>query len=506
MIGQLNILIVEDDAALRDAVCLTLEMAGHGVTGVDGGPAALSELEGTHFNLVISDLRMQPMDGLELLGEIRRRHPQLPVLLMTAYGDVDKAVAAMRGGACDFLMKPFEPEMLLECVRRYAAAPPEANEAIAEDARSRQLFALAAKVAESDATVLLTGESGVGKEVVARYIHHHSPRSAAPFVAINCAAIPENLLEATLFGYEKGAFTGAQSGQPGKFEQAQGGVILLDEISEMPLGLQAKLLRVLQEREVERVGGKKPVPLDIRVLATSNRDMAQETARGRFREDLYYRLNVFPLFIPPLRDRPADIVPLARHFLAGHARRADRQAWFSPESEALLARYTWPGNVRELENTAQRTLILTPGDTVSAETLRICLPHWQDVNNANACGWGGRDSVAPPEPVSSATAGTPAASSLIAAGQYAQGAISGFDAGAAQNAASPPGMANFAVPPTPADPAQRPVNMRDLERGHILSTLREMGGSRKKTVEKLGISERTLRYKLQQYREEGYEV
>jgi two-component system response regulator FlrC len=501
MIGQLNILIAEDDDALRDAVCLTLEMAGHGATGVDGGPAALSELERAHFNLVISDLRMQPMDGLELLGEIRHRHPQLPVLLMTAYGDVDKAVAAMRGGACDFLMKPFEPEMLLESVRRYAAAPPESNEAIAEDARSRQLFALAAKVAESDATVLLTGESGVGKEVIARYIHHHSPRSTAPFVAINCAAIPENLLEATLFGYEKGAFTGAQSGQPGKFEQAQGGVILLDEISEMPLGLQVKLLRVLQEREVERVGGKKPISLDIRVLATSNRDMEQEIARGRFREDLYYRLNVFPLFIPPLRERPDDIVPLARHFLAGHARRSGRQTWFSPEAEALLARYAWPGNVRELENTAQRALILTPGDTVSAETLRICLPHWQD--ESNACGCGSRDSEVPPKPF--AATGTSAASSFPAAGQATPGATFVFDAGAAQNATRPPGMANFAASVTPVPPASHPVNMRDFEREHILSTLREMGGSRKKTVEKLGISERTLRYKLQQYREEGYE-
>ena len=469
MIEHLHILIVEDDAALRDAVCLTLEMAGHSVTGVDGGPAALAELGSRTFNLVLSDLRMQPMDGLELLGEIRRSQPQLPVLLMTAYGDVDKAVAAMRGGACDFLMKPFEPEMLLECVRRYAAAPPEADDTIAEDPRTRQLLALAAKVAETDATVLLTGESGAGKEVFARYIHHHSPRRAAPFVAINCAAIPENLLEATLFGYEKGAFTGAQNSQPGKFEQAQGGVILLDEISEMPLGLQAKLLRVLQEREVERVGGKKPVPLDIRVLATSNRDMEKEIAAGRFREDLYYRLNVFPILIPPLRERPGDIVPLARHFLAGHARRAGRQAWFSPEAEALLPHYRWPGNVRELENATHRAMILTPGDTVSAETLRLCLPHWTE-----------------------------------------DGAAQSVQASFAVSA--PPAPVRSVLPPSPplspqetASPAKA-VNMRDLEREHILSTLREMGGSRKKTVEKLGISERTLRYKLQQYRDEGYEI
>ncbi|MDR1228306.1 MAG: sigma-54 dependent transcriptional regulator [Azoarcus sp.] len=467
MIERLNILIVEDDAALRDAVCFTLEMAGHGVTGVDGGAAALAELERQSLNLVISDLRMQPMDGLELLGEIHRRQPQLPVLLMTAYGDVDKAVAAMRGGACDFLMKPFEPDVLLESVRRYAISPPEADDTIAEDPRSRQLLALAAKVAESDATVLLTGESGTGKEVFARYIHHHSPRRAAPFVAINCAAIPENLLEATLFGYEKGAFTGAQSSQPGKFEQAQSGAILLDEISEMPLGLQAKLLRVLQEREVERVGGKKPVPLDIRVLATSNRDMEKEIAAGRFREDLYYRLNVFPLVIPSLRERPGDIVPLARHFLARHAQRAGRQAWFSPEAEARLPRYRWPGNVRELENTMHRALILTSGDIVGAETLRLCLPNWTDGSEDEKDG----------------EMATIAAKNAMAVN-----------------------FASHAAAPAPAASVPKPGNMRDLERDYILATLREMNGSRKKTVEKLGISERTLRYKLQQYRDEGYDV
>jgi len=313
--------------------------------------------------------------------------------------------------------------------------------------------------------------------VIARYIHHHSPRSAASFVAINCAAIPENLLEATLFGYEKGAFTGAQSGQPGKFEQAQGGVILLDEISEMPLGLQVKLLRVLQEREVERVGGKKPISLDIRVLATSNRDMEQEIARGRFREDLYYRLNVFPLLIPPLRERPDDIVPLARHFLVGHAQRAGRQIWFSPEAEALLRRHNWPGNVRELENATQRALILTQGDTITTETLHLCLPHLQDGNNEYASR---NDSLAPH-----------AATEAFATSSFPDVARSFTAANSA--AAS-------------ANPVPHLTNMRDFEREHILATLREMGGSRKKTVEKLGISERTLRYKLQQYREEGYEI
>ncbi|MCB1900490.1 sigma-54-dependent transcriptional regulator [Cognatazoarcus halotolerans] len=462
MSDKLDILVVEDDAALRDAVCLTLELAGHQPLGVDGGPAALQALERKAFNLVLSDLRMQPMDGLELLGAIRKRLPQLPVLLMTAYGDVDKAVAAMRGGACDFLMKPFEPQTLLEHIRRYAVSTADRDDAIAEDPVTRNLLALAARVAETDATVMLCGESGTGKEVFARYIHTHSPRAAKPFVAINCAAIPENLLEATLFGHEKGAYTGAASAQPGKFEQADGGTILLDEISEMPLGLQAKLLRVLQEREVERVGGKKPVALDIRVLATSNRDMAAEVAAGRFREDLYYRLNVFPLNIPALRERPGDILPLARHFVALHAARLKRSARLSPEAEALLGRYHWPGNIRELENTMQRAQILAGGDAIGADTVGLCLPQW----NPAAMG----------QPGSPLPAATPAAHP-------------------AMFSASPANLA-----------AQPPANMKDLEREHILGTLRAVGGSRKRAVEKLGISERTLRYKLQQYREEGHPV
>lgn len=453
----IHILVVEDDDALRDAVCFTLEMAGHRVTGVNGGPPALEAIARNVFNLVISDLRMDPMDGLQLLAEIRVRLPQLPVLLMTAYGDVEKAVAAMRGGACDFLMKPFEPDVLLAHVHRYAATPEGGQQnTIAEDPRTLNILSMAARVAETDATVLLTGESGTGKEVFARHIHNHSPRKEKPFVAINCAAIPENLLEATLFGHEKGAFTGAQSASAGKFEQAQGGTLLLDEISEMPLALQSKLLRVLQEREVERVGGKKSIPLDIRVLATSNRDMPAEVAAGRFREDLYYRLNVFPLEIPALRERPGDIVPLARHFLALHGQRLKRTARLDAGAEPLLTGHTWPGNVRELENTMQRALILAAGDTVTATTLRMCLP---------------------------ASAVPAAAPAPVAAANIA---------------------ASAANPAAPAAPASG--NMRELERDHILAVLREVGGSRKRAVEKLGISERTLRYKLQQYRSEGYDV
>ncbi|MCK9285136.1 MAG: sigma-54 dependent transcriptional regulator [Rhodocyclaceae bacterium] len=444
---KLDILVVEDDEALRDALLITLETAGHRVVGASGGPDALDLIAQQDFNMVVSDLRMAPMDGLALLAEIRSRRPALPVLLMTAFGDVDKAVAAMRGGACDFMLKPFEPRDLLTQIDRYATAP-VAEGLVVEDAATQQLLLLAARVARTDATVLLTGESGVGKEVFARYIHDQSARSRGPFVAINCAAIPDNLLEATLFGYEKGAFTGAQTAQAGKFEQANGGTLLLDEISEMPLGLQAKLLRVLQEREVERVGGKKPTALDIRVLATSNREMGDEVKRGRFREDLYYRLNVFPLQIPALRQRRNDILPLARHFLATHG--GGRRVQLSSAAAAMIAAHEWPGNVRELENAMQRALILASDEVVDVGHLLLSAANGLSPN------------AMPLQAVSVETAG------------------SREEAVAAASA-----------------------NMRDLERQHILDTLAKVGGSRRKAVELLGISERTLRYKLAQYRAEG---
>lgn len=445
----LPILVVEDDPNLREAISDTLELAGRPVLCAAGGEEALRILAREPVCIVVSDVRMMPMDGIALLKEVRMRHPRLPVLLMTAYADVDRAVEAMRSGACDFLLKPFEPSALLAQIDKYALPDPgTVVDVVAHDPVSANLFGIAARVAQTDATVLLTGESGVGKEVVARFIHRNSARSKGPFVAINCAAIPENLLEATLFGYEKGAFTGAQTAQAGKFEQAQDGTLLLDEVTEMPLALQAKLLRVLQEREVERVGGKKPVPLNIRIIATSNRDMAEAVRQGVFREDLYYRLNVFPILIPALRQRPADIVPLAQRFLVEHGALVGRQGLgFSPEAEAALCRYAWPGNVRELENVVQRAMILAPGNRIGPEHLGL--------NGAAA--WGAPDA-------------TPSARHSERAPEH----------------------------------YKKVDNMRDLEREHILRTLAEVNGSRKAAVERLGISERTLRYKLKQYKDEGY--
>jgi two-component system response regulator FlrC len=510
MAEKLTILVVEDDEALRDALQLTLEAAGHQVVSADGGPAALAQLHSAAnaaqhgFNMVVSDLRMSPMDGLTLLGEIHAAYPGLPVLLMTAFGDVDKAVAAMRGGACDFMLKPFEPKTLIAQIARYAIPPAPAEDVVAGDPKTQATLLLAARVARSDATVLLMGESGVGKEVFARYIHEQSARSGGAFVAINCAAIPDNLLEATLFGYEKGAFTGAQTAQAGKFEQAHGGTLLLDEISEMPLGLQAKLLRVLQEREVERVGGKKPVAIDIRVLATSNRDMAAEVRAGRFREDLFYRLNVFPLEIPPLRARAGDIVPLARKLAAQMGIKMGHAAKFTAAAEARLQDYDWPGNVRELQSVVQRALILASGEWIDADALSLTKASGLAPLAAQASISSLAGDVAQGSPHAQAMgAGAAGGADAANTDNAAAGAVKSL-----QDAVLPaPTFTQVSVsggeaPVTPSTAV--PANMKALERQHILDTLARVKGSRKKAVAILGMSERTLRYKLNQYRAEGF--
>ena len=361
------VLIVEDDANLREALFDTLSGEALPVLTADSGVAALKILENEDVGLVVSDLQMEPMDGLALLGKIREQHPTMPAVLMTAYGTIENAVDVMRNGAADYLLKPFEADELKGIVGKYLKPARTAHRPVAADPKTIELLRVAERVAATEATVTLSGESGCGKEVFARYIHARSPRRDAPFVAINCAAIPENMLEAVLFGHEKGAFTGATSAHAGKFEQADNGTLLLDEISEMDLALQAKLLRVLQEKEVERIGGRKVVPLNVRVLATTNRDLRRYVADGRFREDLYYRLNVFPLHIAPLRERPLDIIPLAEMAIDRHADAA-AVTLASCAQDKLLA-HDWPGNVRELENLIQRTLILLRGRVIKAHDL-----------------------------------------------------------------------------------------------------------------------------------------
>ncbi len=451
---QTTILVVEDDAALSEALAETLELAGYRVLTADNGQSALKTLDAESVSLVVSDINMPKMDGQALLKRVRQQYPDVPMVLMTAYGSISQAVDAMRDGAVDYLVKPFEAEVLVNMVGQYVQEETEGRDMVAEDPASQELVRLAARVAESDATVLITGESGVGKEVLARFIHAHSGRADGPFVAINCAAIPENMLEATLFGYEKGAYTGAYKASPGKFEQAQGGTLLLDEISEMDLGLQAKLLRVLQEREVERLGGSKTIELDVRVLATSNRDMKQAVAEGRFREDLYYRLNVFPLHIRPLRERPGDIVPIATRLLQKHGARAGRPGMQLTEAAcARLQAHDWPGNIRELDNAMQRALILAAGQTGDEGDLHF-------------------------EPAAGPVA-APAAAPTVAA-----------------------------PPATPAENGGNDLNS-DLKRREwemILATIRDVKGSRKATAERLGISQRTLRYKLARMREAGIRI
>lgn len=359
-----EVLVVDDEPQMLIALNEALRRRGYGVTTAGSGMEALCRLRERHYQLVITDLRMPEVSGLDLLRKVKTLSPQTPVILLTAYGTIQNAVDAMRDGACDYLLKPFSTESLERAVRKAlnsAAANDAASHTIVtQDPDFSRTLELAAQAAASSATVLVEAESGTGKELLARMIHQKSPRASGPFVAVNCAALPESLLESELFGFEKGAFTGAGASKPGKFELADKGTLLLDEIGEMAPILQAKLLRVLQEKEVDRIGGSAPVRIDVRVVATTNRDLASLVRAGEFRADLYYRLNVVRLTIPPLRQRPGDIPLLVDLF----RKRFGSEARFSPEALEVLVRYPWPGNVRELENTVHRAVTLCSGPVI----------------------------------------------------------------------------------------------------------------------------------------------
>lgn len=361
------VLIVEDDPHLREALYDTLTGESLSVLTAENGVKALEILNSEEVGLVLSDLQMEPMDGATLLRNIRNEYPSVPAILMTAHASVESAIDVMRNGASDYLVKPFDAQKLVGIVSKFLVPQKAADGPVVNDPSSRELMRIAARVASTEATVTISGESGCGKEVIARYIHQQSTRADEAFIALNCAAIPENMLEAVLFGYEKGAFTGAANAHLGKFEQANNGTLLLDEISEMDLALQAKLLRVIQEKEVERIGGRKTIALNVRVLATTNRDLKQYVADGQFREDLFYRLNVFPLHILPLRERSGDVVPLAERFLHRESKKVERN--LSECARQRLLQYSWPGNVRELDNLIQRTLIFHRGATITAADL-----------------------------------------------------------------------------------------------------------------------------------------
>ena len=444
-----DILIVEDDANLQEALSDTLQFAGYSVAVANHGQAALAKMQNQSFRMIISDVQMQPMDGMELLQRIRKQDQQLPVVVMTAYGTIEKAVDAMRLGASDYLVKPFEADALIEVVKNMLPEKQAEKTAldglIAGDEKMQSLKALAARVAQSDATVLLNGESGVGKEVFACFIHNNSPRFDGPFVAINCAAIPENMLESVLFGYEKGAFTGAHQAHSGKFEQAQNGTLLLDEISEMDASLQAKLLRVLQEKEVERLGGRQAIPLNVRVIATTNRNLREEVASGRFREDLFYRLSVFPIQIPPLRERVSDIIPIATQLLKKHGDSKGSDIVLTADAQQKLVSYPWRGNVRELDNVMQRAMILKSGNEITAEHIHLESAEYFNADENSSVPHDAQDSV------------------LVS-------------------------------------------DLKDREQQLIIEALKVGKGSRKFAAEHLGISPRTLRYKLARMRECGITV
>lgn len=467
-----KVLIVEDDRELREALCTTLQLAGMEFVEADCAEAALIQLDRQKVDIVVSDVNMPGMDGHALLGHIKQKFPDLPMMLITAFGQVKLAVEAMQNGAADYLVKPFEPKVLIQSIIKVLGMSDEGVVAtrsgqgvapVAEDPFTKQFFQIAERVADSESTVMISGESGTGKEVLARFIHDKSPRRKKPFVALNCAAIPENMLEATLFGHEKGAFTGAYNSSPGKFEQANGGTLLLDEISEMDLGLQAKLLRVLQEREVERVGGRKTIPLDVRVLATTNRDLKEYVKEGKFREDLYYRLSVFPMMWKPLRERPLDIWPLAQRLLDEHAQKMKRAPMrFADNVQAYLTQYAWPGNVRELDNVIQRSLILASNGLVRVED--FCL------DTANTSNW-----------ILETTTEKPVT-----------------------EVSAPENVIDVALDSESMSGLGKDLKLREYQ--IIIDTLKQEKGKKKNAAEKLGISPRTLRYKLAQMRDNGIDV
>ncbi|GAB4563913.1 MAG: sigma-54 dependent transcriptional regulator [Haliangiales bacterium] len=384
MSEKANILVAEDEPNLRRVMKAMLSRDGYHVITASDGVDALAKLDDT-IDVVVTDLKMPNLDGMGVLRRVAADFPTIPVVMITAFGSVGHAVEAVKAGAFDYIEKPGEQEQIRQTIAKavkQSAANRDAPEAIAstdDTARfglvgrsdeMRQVFQIIETVADSPSTVLITGESGTGKELVAKALHEHSSRHDKPFIKINCAAIPKNLMESEMFGYEKGAFTGASSAKPGRFELADGGTLFLDEIGEIPVEMQVKLLRAIQESEFERVGGIATIKVDVRLITATNRDLEQEVQRGNFRDDLYYRLNVVPLRIPPLRERSGDIPLLTDHIIAKFNQRLNKDiTGLSPEALAQLRGYSWPGNIRELENVLERTILFTSGDRIEVSDL-----------------------------------------------------------------------------------------------------------------------------------------
>jgi DNA-binding NtrC family response regulator len=456
-----DILLVEDKDSLRCMLRLTLEHAGYSVTECADARAAATEVARAPYRLVLTDLRMPHGSGLDVLHAARAADPDVPVVVMTAYGSIDEAVQAMKDGAHDFLQKPVDSNHLLLLIGRALEQARLRTEnillreewsrrygfprIIGESDAIKRAVAETQRVATTEATVLLLGESGTGKELFARAVHHLSHRRDQPFVAINCAAIPETLIESELFGHERGAFTGATERRPGKFELATGGTVFLDEIGELPLAVQGKLLRAIEEKTVDRIGGRMPVPVDVRIVAATNRELQQAAEAGEFRRDLYFRLAVFPVEIPPLRARAGDVVLLARHFAAQFGKELrGREATLTDDALALLGAHAWPGNVRELENAIERACILA--DTSILDARDLSLPAARAIDGGTT----------PPE-------------------TFAELDLSGGLAEATERA------------------------VRFVERRKIAETLRAHDGNKTRAAETLGVSYKTLLTKIKDY-------
>jgi two-component system response regulator FlrC len=486
------VILVEDDEDLREAIAVTLRMKNIDFVTHQRAETVIPLLRPDLNTVLVTDYKLPGMTGIDLLKIAQKECPDLPVVIMTAFADAKLAVDALKAGARDFLIKPFVPQQLIEIISRYhppeeqigssnieipaSNAPqvaseilPKEHNVIAVDPQSLATFARCERVAATDTSVLVTGESGAGKEVIAHHIHKTSKRAKGPYIAINCAAIPETLLESILFGHEKGSFTGATKAQAGKFEQAHKGTLFLDEIGEMPAPLQAKLLRVLQDKMIERIGSAESIQADVRIIAATNLNLQEQVKAGKFREDLYFRLNVFPIHVLELRKRPLDILPLAEFFLKRYSVNVGRDnLTLSNAAKALLQKYPWPGNVRELENIIQRAVLLADGDQIYAEDLELDDSHLTHETLAH-------------DPPPSHQAIKPDSFQI--------------STNSAQNGTE--------IASIKSEISQ---DIESIEREHILKVLAEVNGSRTKAVEILGISARALRYKLKSYKEAGFQV
>ncbi len=451
--NPLHILVVDDDPSHLTVLKTIIKSWGYTVSSTDDGTHAVESVKERPFDLILMDVRMAQMSGIEALKKIKDYNPAIPILIMTAYSSVDSAVEALKAGAYDYLTKPLDFEVLKLTLERALehtglkeenkylkdklSADYELKNIIGKSRSMKEMIDMLAMIAPSEATVLITGESGTGKELVAKSIHHNSNRKGHPLIVVNCAALTETLLESELFGHEKGAFTGADKRREGRFMKANRGTIFLDEIGETSPKMQAKLLRVIQEREIQRVGGEETLSVDVRILAATNRNLEADIIEGKFREDLYYRLNVVALNVPPLRDRQDDIPLLAQHFLAKYAEKNRKQVRdFSPLAMDMLLKYEWPGNVRELENTIERAVILLPGEHITEKELPSNITESYSKN---------RDWVEQPKPLA----------------------------------------------------ASRPLE--EIEKEAILATLEASGGNKSETARRLRINRKTLHKKLKDY-------